>query len=159
MKAKCNTKYFTPHFRFDQLEINTCLFFICTGPLLICKRGVLAENSDDRKNIVHEFVILFTEMNENESWLLDENIESFSDDPAATKALKFDPGFVASNKMKSINGYIYGNLPGLSMCQGDTVSWHMIGLGTWSDVHNREFSIYLSLSSYFAASISILYIC
>lgn len=106
---------------------------------MICKRGVLAENSDERKNIDHEFVILFTEMNENESWLLDENIESFSDDPAATKALKFDAGFVASNKMKSINGYIYGNLPGLSMCQGDTVSWHMIGLGTWSDVHNREF--------------------
>lgn len=79
-------------------------------------------------------------MNENESWLLDENIESFSDDPAATKALKSDAGFVASNKMKSINGYIYGNLPGLSMCQGDTVSWHMIGMGTWSDVHNRKLS-------------------
>lgn len=96
------------------------------------------ENSDERKNIDHEFVIFFTEMNENESWLLDENIESFSGNPAATKALKSDPGFVASNKMKSINGYIYGNLPGLNMCQGDTVSWHMIGMGTWSDVHNRK---------------------
>lgn len=96
------------------------------------------ENSDERKSIDHEFVILFTEMDENESWLLDENIESFSDDPVATKALKLDAGFVASNKMKSINGYIYGNLPGLSMCQGDTVSWHMIGMGTWSDVHNRK---------------------
>ena len=96
------------------------------------------ENSGERKNIDNEFVIFFTEMNENESWLLDENIESFSDYPAATKDLKSDAGFVASNKMKSINGYIYGNLPGLSMCQGDTVSWHIIGMGTWSDVHNRK---------------------
>ena len=79
-------------------------------------------------------------MNENESWLLDDNIESFSADPAATKALKADPGFVASNKMDSINGFIYGNLPGLDMCQGDKVRWHMIGLGTWSDVHNRKYS-------------------
>ena len=96
------------------------------------------ENSDVRKNVDHEFVIFFTEMNENESWLLDENIESFSDDPAATKDLKSDPEFVASNKMNSINGYIYGNQPGLSMCLGDKVSWHIIGMGTWSDVHNRK---------------------
>lgn len=105
---------------------------------MICKRGVLSENSTKSKNVDHEFVILFTEMNENESWLLDDNIESFSADPAATKTLKADPGFVASNKMDSINGFIYGNLPGLDMCQGDKVRWHMIGLGTWSDVHNRK---------------------
>ncbi|KAL9983729.1 hypothetical protein ACROYT_G005948 [Oculina patagonica] len=109
------------------------------GPLLICKRGVLVKNSVERENIDKEFVVLFTEMNENESWLLDDNIDSFSDDPAATKALKSDAGFIASNKMKSINGYVYGNLPGLNMCQGDRVSWHMIGMGTWSDVHNPSF--------------------
>lgn len=97
------------------------------------------KNSVERRNVDQEFVILFTEMNENESWLLDENIDSFSDDPAATKALKSDAGFIASNKMKSINGYVYGNLPGLNMCQGDRVSWHMIGMGTWSDVHNRKY--------------------
>lgn len=78
-------------------------------------------------------------MNENESWLLDDNIDSFAADPAATKALKSDAGFIASNKMNSINGYVYGNLPGLNMCHGDKVSWHMIGMGTWSDVHSRKY--------------------
>ena len=109
------------------------------GPLLICKRGALMANSVQRKNVDHEFVLLFTEMNENESWLLDDNIDSFLPDPATRKALKADPEFQASNKMASINGFIYGNLPGLDMCQGDKVSWHMIGLGTWSDVHNRKY--------------------
>lgn len=28
-----------------------------------------------------------------------------------------------------INGYVYGNLPGISMCQGNTVHWHMFGMG------------------------------
>lgn len=28
-----------------------------------------------------------------------------------------------------INGFLYGNLPGLSMCQGSKIYWHMFGLG------------------------------
>lgn len=28
-----------------------------------------------------------------------------------------------------INGFLFGNLPGLSMCQGNKIHWHMIGLG------------------------------
>lgn len=28
-----------------------------------------------------------------------------------------------------INGFLYGNLPGLSMCQGRKIYWHMFGLG------------------------------
>ena len=109
------------------------------GPLLICKKGALLENSFKRKSVDKEFVILFTEIDENKSWLLDDNIQSFSNNPNITKAKKNDPEFVASNKMASINGYIYGNMPGLDMCQDDKVSWHMIGVGEWSDVHNREY--------------------
>jgi len=97
------------------------------------------ENSVTRKSVDKEFVILFTEMDENKSWLLDDNIQNFSDDPEATKSMKGDPGFIASNKMASINGYIYGNMPGLDICHGDKVSWHMIGVGEWSDVHNRKY--------------------
>lgn len=86
-----------------------------------------------------EFVILFTEMDENKSWLLGDNIENFSDNPEITKAMKTDPNFIASNKMASINGFIYGNLPGLDICQGDKVSWHIIGVGEFSDIHNRKY--------------------
>ncbi|CAH3123052.1 unnamed protein product, partial [Pocillopora meandrina] len=130
----CVTRMYHSHV-ISPKDTNTGLI----GPLLICKRGALMADSVQRKNVDHEFVLLFTEMNENESWLLDDNIDSFLPDPAARKALKADPEFQASNKMASINGFIYGNLPGLDMCQGDKVSWHMIGLGTWSDVHNPSF--------------------
>lgn len=45
---------------------------------------------------------------------------------------------ISACKMKSsglilyvtgINGYLYGNLPGLSACQGNKIHWHLIGLG------------------------------
>lgn len=39
----------------------------------------------------------------------------------------------------AINGYMYGNQPGLSMCKKDRVSWHMIGMGTDTDMHGVYF--------------------
>jgi hypothetical protein len=35
----------------------------------------------------------------------------------------------------SINGLIFGNLPGLFMKQGDRVRWHLLGMGNEIDVH------------------------
>jgi manganese oxidase len=35
----------------------------------------------------------------------------------------------------AINGLIFGNLPGLTMKQGDKVRWHLLGMGNEIDVH------------------------
>jgi manganese oxidase len=35
----------------------------------------------------------------------------------------------------AINGFIFGNLPGLFMKQGDRVRWHLLGMGNEIDVH------------------------
>ena len=107
--------------------------------MLICKRGALIENSTIRRNVDKEFVILFTEFDENKSWLLDDNIENYVNNPGAINTIKSSPEFIASNKIASINGYIYGNLPGLDMKQGDKISWHIIGVGDWNDIHSRKF--------------------
>lgn len=34
---------------------------------------------------------------------------------------------------------MYGNQPGLTMCKKDRVSWHMIGMGTDTDMHGVYF--------------------
>lgn len=39
----------------------------------------------------------------------------------------------------AVNGYLFGNLPGLAMCNDDKVSWHLIALGTHSDMHGVHF--------------------
>lgn len=38
--------------------------------------------------------------------------------------------FEESNLMHSMNGFVYGNLPGLEMSEGDTVRWHLAAYGT-----------------------------
>lgn len=50
-----------------------------------------------------------------------------------------DEHYLESNNMHGINGYLYGNLPGLDMCLGDDISWHMIGLGNEIDRHTAYF--------------------
>ncbi|XP_006902428.1 PREDICTED: hephaestin-like protein 1 [Elephantulus edwardii] len=106
------------------------------GPLLICKRGVL--NADGtQKGIDKEFYLLFTVFDENLSRYLDENIRKFTWRPFSVD--KEDKEFVKSNRMHAINGYMYGNQPGLSMCKKDRVSWHMMGMGTDTDMHGVYF--------------------
>ena len=50
-----------------------------------------------------------------------------------------DDDYLESNKMHGINGFLYANLPGLELCVGDRVSWHMIGLGNEVDMHTAYF--------------------
>jgi FtsP/CotA-like multicopper oxidase with cupredoxin domain len=37
--------------------------------------------------------------------------------------------------MHSINGFIFGNLKGLVMRRGETVRWHLLGMGNEVDLH------------------------
>ncbi|NXN77861.1 HPHL1 protein, partial [Bombycilla garrulus] len=89
------------------------------------------------KGIDREFYLLFSIFDENDSWYLNKNIEEFTGDPSKVDAN--DPDFMESNKMHAVNGYLYGNLPGLAMCKNDKVSWHLIGLGSHYDMHGVHF--------------------
>ncbi|XP_018617415.2 ceruloplasmin [Scleropages formosus] len=105
------------------------------GPLLICKRKTLKDGK--QKNVDKELHLLATVFDENLSWYLDDNIKQFAKSPKMVN--KDDEDFQESNKMHSINGYMYGNLKGLNMCKGDTVSWHLSGLGSEVDIHGMYF--------------------
>ncbi|NXG13188.1 HPHL1 protein, partial [Grallaria varia] len=89
------------------------------------------------KGIDKEFYLLFSIFDENDSWYLNKNIEAFTGDPSKVDENNAD--FKESNKMHAVNGYLYGNLPGLSMCKNDKVSWHLIGLGSHYDMHGVHF--------------------
>ncbi|XP_068122911.1 ferroxidase HEPHL1 [Hyperolius riggenbachi] len=106
------------------------------GPLLVCKKGSLRSDST-QVQIDKEFYLLFTIFDENLSWYLDESIAMAAMEPAVVN--REDEEFVESNRMHAVNGYMYGNLPGLAMCRMDNVSWHLLGLGTEQDVHGIYF--------------------
>ncbi|XP_014372908.1 hephaestin-like protein 1 [Alligator sinensis] len=107
------------------------------GPLLICKKGTLDDSTMQRTDASKTFALMFSAVDENLSWYLDENINTFCLEP--TMVDKEDEGFIHSNKMHAINGYIFGNLPILEMCAGESVSWHLFGMGNEIDMHSTHF--------------------
>ncbi|XP_075054840.1 ferroxidase HEPHL1 [Mixophyes fleayi] len=106
------------------------------GPLLVCRRGSL-RSDNTQVGVEKEFYLLFTVFDENLSWYLEENMAMVSIDPSAIDTE--DEDFQESNKMHAVNGYMFGNLPGLDMCRMDNVSWHLLGLGTEIDIHGIYF--------------------
>lgn len=94
-----------------------------------------------RNDINKEFALLFTVLDENESWYLDENINKFALEPK--KVDKTDEDFKESNKMNAINGYIYSNGPNkgsqYEMFIGEKVAWYLIGFGNEADIHTVHF--------------------
>ena len=102
------------------------------GPMIIGREGSLNPDGTP-KDVDREFVTMFTVFDENTSPYLDENIQRYAGVPQSVNTE--DPAFVESNLMHSINGYVYGNLPGLEMSVGEHVRWYLLGMGTEVDLH------------------------
>lgn len=105
------------------------------GPLIICKKDSL--DGEKEKDVDQEFVVMFSVMDENLSWYLDDNIQTYCSEPQ--KVDRDDEEFQESNKMYSVNGYSFGSLPGLSMCAEDRVKWYLFGMGNEVDIHAAYF--------------------
>ncbi|KAF4787741.1 hypothetical protein TURU_168799 [Turdus rufiventris] len=106
------------------------------GPLVVCRKGTLDERGL-RKDIDREFTLLFMVFDENESWYLKDNIETYlhknPDDFNSTE------NFVEGNSKHAINGKIYNSLLGLTMNEGDRTNWYLIGMGNEVDIHTVHF--------------------
>ncbi|NXD16732.1 FA8 factor, partial [Nothocercus nigrocapillus] len=93
------------------------------GALLVCRPGTLA--SDGTQNALQEFVMLFAVFDEGKSWYTERS------SPAGPRPLAHN-----RTELHTINGYINGSLPGLTLCLKKQVYWHVIGLGTGPEVHS-----------------------
>ncbi|NXU57660.1 FA8 factor, partial [Turnix velox] len=93
------------------------------GALLVCRPGTLT--SDGKQNVQQEFVMLFAVFDEGKSW--------YSKPPHSR------------TELHTINGYINGSLPGLTLCLKKQVHWHVIGLGTGPEVHSIFFEAHTFL--------------
>ncbi|XP_018428925.1 PREDICTED: ceruloplasmin-like, partial [Nanorana parkeri] len=124
----CITRIYHSHYESPR-EIYSGL----VGTLIICKRGVL----EKKKKKTEEYVLMLSVIDENLSWYIDDNINSYCTDPASVD--KEDEGFTESNLKYSINGYMFGNLPGLSVCDNTYVMWYIFTVGNEIDVHSIYF--------------------
>ncbi|TMB23463.1 MAG: copper oxidase [Deltaproteobacteria bacterium] len=84
------------------------------GPIIITRRGMARSLADaSPRDVAREFVTAFFIFNEL--------------------------GGEEAGLMHSINGYIFGNLRGLVMKNGEKVRWHLLGMGNEVDQHSPHF--------------------
>jgi hephaestin len=104
------------------------------GPMIVTRRGSERSSSDPRpRDVDRELYTMFNVDDENQSAYLQQNIDTFAGDPGSVDPE--DEDFIESNLMHNINGYVYGNLPGLTMNLGSRVRWYLMGMGTEVDLH------------------------
>jgi hephaestin len=101
------------------------------GPIEITARG-MARPDGSPKDVDREFFALFSVMNENASPYLQQNVERFAKKPFPHDD---DEDFEESNLMHSVNGYVFGNQPMMTMHTGERVRWYVMSMGTEVDLH------------------------
>ena len=101
------------------------------GPMEITRRG-MARPDGSPKDVDREVFALFSVMKENSSPFLDENVHRFAQPPFPDPD---DEDFEESNLMHSINGYVFGNQPMITMHRGEHVRWYVMSMGTEVDLH------------------------
>ncbi len=101
------------------------------GPMVITGRG-LARADGTPKDVDAERFVTFSVMNENKSPFLERNEHRFETPFVDTTT---DEGFEESNLMHSINGYVFGNEPMITMKRGQHVRWYVMSMGTEVDLH------------------------
>jgi FtsP/CotA-like multicopper oxidase with cupredoxin domain len=112
------------------------------GGIIVARRG--QANADGTpKDVDREIVALFTAFNENQSWYMPQNIAahiSAADQQALNRReANFSDsqgfftfagtGFAETNYKFSVNGYLYGDGPVMTVTQGQRVRWYLLGMG------------------------------
>jgi len=87
-------------------------------------------------DIDREFVLFFTVMDENQVHYLSDNIATYTNGAIETGN---NPDFEESNLMHCVNGYIFNNVPNMTMAVGNKVRWYIVALGTEVDLHTIHF--------------------
>jgi FtsP/CotA-like multicopper oxidase with cupredoxin domain len=109
-------------------DTNTGLF----GPIIITRKGFTKPDGAP-KDVDREFVIAFAVFDETESWYFEANVMNHRQ---YTPGLRFtDPAFRQQYLLYTMNGFIEGNLPVMTMKKGDRVRWYLFANSNEDDVH------------------------
>ncbi len=116
------------------------------GAIIVTARGK-AKPDGKPKDVDRECITMFMIFDENQSWYLDKNTQTYVGDPNGTnkaESILADPegkfsvngtGFADANLRSSINGYQYANLPMMTMKKGEHVRWYLVTIGFGFNFH------------------------
>ena len=100
------------------------------GPMIVTRKG-MARPDGSPTDVDRELVAGFIEIDENHSWYIQENIQTYATEP---KKIALAPGPFASMIAppsfdtffkETINGFSYGHTQGLTMKVGQRVRWYL----------------------------------
>jgi hephaestin len=124
------------HVREDQ-DISSGLM----GPIIISARG-MTKSDGTPKDVDREFVVAFYEVDEGASSYLPHNIQAYMKDPTGVHV---EPVFGVPavvpppegqfNLKETLNGFLYGNGPMLTMRMGERVRWYLMA-ATGFEIHS-----------------------
>jgi FtsP/CotA-like multicopper oxidase with cupredoxin domain len=116
------------------------------GAILISRKGTAGPDGRP-KDVDREFVTLFMIIDENTSWYLQHNIDTYTTDPkgvnkleasvddGAGKFFAFGAGFTGVNFRSTINGLMFANMPIMTMKKGERVRWYVLTMGEFGNIH------------------------
>ena len=118
------------------------------GAIIVARPG--QANADGTpKDVDREIVALFAGFNENQSWYVQENVAAHISADDQKTLNKRDArlsdlhmyvaftgnGFAETNFKFSVNGYLYGNGPVMTMKKGQRVRWYLLDVGDVVNFH------------------------
>jgi hypothetical protein len=104
------------------------------GPVVVTAAGKARANGTPR-DVGEEVFALFSVMNENASPYEQFNLHHYAKPPRQGSNGPDADDYYESNLMHSINGYVFGNMPMISMHEGEHVRWYVMSMGTEVDLH------------------------
>ncbi len=117
------------------------------GGIIVTRRG-MARPDGSPKDVDRQIVSLFMIIDENDSWFMNDNLKKYATQPdkvdrgenfLANKDRQYEGisgyGFVNANMKYTINGYIFGDGPLMTMKKGERVRWYMGDIGNGFNFH------------------------
>lgn len=114
------------HFN-ESRDMNTGLL----GPIIISRKGSTKPDGTP-KDVDREFVVAFATFEETSSGFFMQNIVQ---DQKYTAAMISAPNFTKTMEYFTMNGFIRGTMPLLSMKKGERVRWYLLANSNEDDVH------------------------
>lgn len=128
---------------YELREVASGLF----GAIIVTAKGK-AKPDGSPIDVDREFVTLMITINENESCYLDDNIRKYTSDPNGVDkkesipegtgdlcGLSLGRTFVDADLRYSINGFMFGSMPMMTMHKGERVRWYVATLGDSNNFH------------------------
>lgn len=103
------------------------------GSIIVTRKGMARSNSDPRpKDVDQEFITLYMIFDENDRAVVDPKTKQ-------ARVLRGQSEADEEGHLKhAINGYIFGNLPGLVVTKNQKVRWYLLAMGTEVDIHTAH---------------------